>query len=109
LERHALVALRVVAACAALPDTHEAADPAALARRPAEEPHVERDDQYRRPEPEQKQPERRRARVDRLRRDLDAVLDQERLEPRIDERRKGRLERRSGAGLRARGAVSGSV
>src|SRR5690606_4091776 len=74
LERHALVALRVVAACAALPDTHEAADPAALARRPAEEPHVERDDQYRRPEPEQKQPERRRARGDRLRRDLDAVL-----------------------------------
>src|SRR5690606_26722145 len=82
--------------------THHPAEAAALLRRPAEQPYVERDDQNRRAESEYQPTERRGARLDRLGRDLDAVLDQQRLEPGIDEGRQGRLERRAGTRLPAR-------
>ena len=74
-------------------------DTAALFRDAAEEPDIKADDQQRRTEHHQHREPAVAPGLDRHRTDLDLVLDQESLEPVVDEQGQGRREDRRGARL----------
>ena len=110
VERNPRVAFLVVASRLAAPHAHQAAYSAhsALPRGAAVDPHIEADQEQCRTEAEQQRRERAAPGADRDRADLNSVVDQERLETGIDERRHGRRECRRRArlarlGARARG------
>src|SRR5690606_36257505 len=87
--------LLIVAAGAAAADAHEpSAESATLLGGAAVDPDIEANQQQRRPEAEEEGPERVAALLDRLRADLDSMLDQQSFESGVDEGRQRGRERR---------------
>src|SRR6185369_8211387 len=111
VEGDADVVLLVVAPRLALADAHQAAQTAALLRRAPEHPDVEPDEEQRGTEPEQEREQRVAILFDGPGADLDLVVDEELLQPLVDERRQGggELPRGLGRPLRRSGAVGALV